>query len=169
MTNSREIAEKFEKRHDSVLRTISEITKKNPELFKYFWESSYISKDGRRLKQYDIDNIGVDILSNRFKYNIRSARFEYKYLNEIEDFLNVMDIDYIEQYQVDNYRIDLFIPKYNIAIEIDEKEHKYKQECDRIRQKYIEKQIHCKFIRINEDESCGSVIARITKEMCKSA
>lgn len=116
-----------------------------------------------------MDDMGVDILKNRFKYNVRSARFEYKYLNEIEDFLNVMDIDYIEQYQVDNYRIDLFIPKYNIAIEIDEKEHKYKQECDRIRQKYIEKQIHCKFIRINEDESCGSVIARITKEMCKSA
>ncbi len=169
MTNSREIAIVYKKRHDSVLRTISEITKKNPELSKYFIESSYISKDGRCLKQYEMDDMGVDILKNRFKYNVRSARFEYKYLNEIEDFLNVMDIDYIEQYQVDNYRIDLFIPKYNIAIEIDEKEHKYKQECDRIRQKYIEKQIHCKFIRINEDESCGSVIARITKEMCKSA
>ncbi len=166
MTNSREIAIVYKKRHDSVLRTISEITKKNPELSKYFIESSYISKDGRCLKQYEMDDMGVDILKNRFKYNVRSARFEYKYLNEIEDFLNVMDI---EQYQVDNYRIDLFIPKYNIAIEIDEKEHKYKQECDRIRQKYIEKQIHCKFIRINEDESCGSVIARITKEMCKSA
>ena len=169
MTNSREIAIVYKKRHDSVLRTISEITKKNPELSKYFIKSSYISKDGRCLKQYEMDDMGVDILKNRFKYNVRSARFEYKYLNEIEDFLNVMDIDYIEQYQVDNYRIDLFIPKYNIAIEIDEKEHKYKQECDRIRQKYIEKQIHCKFIRINEDESCGSVIARITKEMCKSA
>ena len=143
MTNSREIAIVYKKRHDSVLRTISEITKKNPELSKYFIESSYISKDGRCLKQYEMDDMGVDILKNRFKYNVRSARFEYKYLNEIEDFLNVMDIDYIEQYQVDNYRIDLFIPKYNIAIEIDEKEHKYKQECDRIRQKYIEKQIHC--------------------------
>ncbi len=71
--------------------------------------SSYISKDGRRLKQYDIDNIGVDILSNRFKYNIRSARFEYKYLNEIEDFLKLMNINYVEQYQIDNYRIDLYL------------------------------------------------------------
>lgn len=169
MTNSREIAIRYKKRHDSVLRTISDITKKNPELSKYFIESSYISKDGRCLKQYEMDDMGVDILKNRFKYNVRSARFEYKYLNEIEDFLIVMNIDYAEQYQVDNYKIDLYIPKYNIAIEIDEEEHKYKRDYDKIRQKYIEKQIYCKFIRINEGESCGSAIARITKELYMSA
>ena len=63
----------------------------------------------------------------------------------------------------------LYIPKYNIAIEIDEEEHKYKRDYDKIRQKYIEKQIYCKFIRINEGESCGSAIARITKELYMSA
>jgi len=165
LTNSREIAIKYEKRHKSILRTIDRITKKNPELSRYFMRSSYISKDGRRLKQYDIDNIGVDILSNRFKYNIRSARFEYKYLNEIEDFLNMMNIEYIEQYQVGNYKIDLYIPKFNLAIEIDEKEHKYKKNYDLIRQNYIENKIHCKFVRVNEGESCGSMIARVIKEM----
>lgn len=132
-------------------------------------KSSYISKDGRRLKQYDIDDMGADIIKNRFKYDVRSARFEYKYLNEIEDFLDLMNIDYIEQYKVNNYKIDLYIPKYNIAIEIDEEEHKYKRDYDKIKQKYIEKQIHCKFIRINEGESCGSAIARITKELYMSA
>ena len=80
-----------------------------------------------------------------------------------------MNINYVEQYWVDNYRIDLYIPLYNIAIEIDEKEHKYKQDYDKMRQKYIENQILCKFIRINEGESCGSVIARITKELYMSA
>ena len=169
MTSSREIAVRYEKRHSSVLRTIGRITKKNPELSRYFMKSSYISKDGRRLKQYDIDDMGADIIKNRFKYDVRSARFEYKYLNEIEDFLDLMNIDYIEQYKVNNYKIDLYIPKYNIAIEIDEEEHKYKRDYDKIKQKYIEKQIHCKFIRINEGESCGSVIARITKELYMSA
>lgn len=169
MTNSREIAIKYEKLHKSILRTIGRILKKNPELSRYFMKSSYISKDGRRLIQYDIDDVGADILKNRFKYNVRSARFEYKYLNEIKDFLNLMNIDSVEQYQVGNYRIDLYIPSYNIAIEIDEAEHKYKKDYDTIRQKYIEKQIHCKFIRVNEGESCGSVIARITKELYKSA
>lgn len=109
--------------------------------------------------------MGAEILINKFKYDVRSARFEYKYLNEIQDFLNLMNVDYMEQFQVGNYRIDLYIPQYNLAIEIDEEEHKYKQDYDTIRQKYIEKQIHCKFIRINEGESCGGVIARIVKEL----
>ena len=169
MTSSREIAIRYEKRHSSVLRTIGRITKKNPELSRYFMKSSYISKDGRCLKQYDIDDMGADIIKNRFKYDVRSARFEYKYLNEIKDFLNLINVESVEQYSVGNYRIDLYIPKYNIAVEIDEKEHKYKQDYDTIRQKYIEKQINCTFIRINEGESCGSAIARITKELYKSA
>lgn len=54
-------------------------------------------------------------------------------------------------------------------LEIDEEEHKYQQEYDKMRQKYIENQIHCKFIRINEGESCGCAIARITKELYKCA
>lgn len=169
LTNSREIAIRYKKRHSSVLRTIARITKKNPELSSYFMKSSYISKDGRRLKQYDIDDMGADIIKNRFKYDVRSARFEYKYLNEIKDFLNLMNVESVEQYQVDNYRIDLYIPKYNIAIEIDELEHKYKRDYDFTRQDYIENKIHCKFIRINEGESCGCAIARITKELYKCA
>ena len=76
-----------------------------------------------------------------------------------------MNIKYIPQYPVGNYRIDLYIPKYNLAIEIDEEEHKYKKDYDLKRQSYIENQIHCKFVRVNEGESCGSMIARIIKEM----
>lgn len=165
MTNSREIAKKFGKENKHINEVIRNLIKKNPELSKCFKESSYISSRGRYEKQYEMDDIGAEILTNKFKYNIRSARFEYKYLNEIEDFLNLMNIDYIEQYQVDNYRIDLYIPKYNIAIEIDEKEHKYKKDYDKIRQNYIENQIQCKFIRVNEGDSCGNAIARIVKEL----
>ena len=169
MTNSREIAIKFDKQRKHVNEAIRNLTKKNPELTEHFIESTYMSSRGRCEKQFEIDDFGVDILTNKFKYNVRSARFEYKYLNEIKDFLDEMKIKYILQYSVDNYRIDLYIPLYNIAIEIDEEEHKYKKDYDTIRQKYIEKQIHCKFIRINEGESCGSVIARIAKELYKSA
>lgn len=169
MTNSREIAEKFSKDHDKVCRAISNLIRRNPELTEDFILSYYISPRGRTYKYYLLTKNAVDILKNKFKYNIRSARFEYKYLNEIKDFLDLMNVDYKEQFQVGNYRIDLYIPKYNIAIEIDEEEHKYKKDYDKIRQKYIEKQIHCKFIRINEGESCGCAIARIAKELYKSA
>ena len=135
----------------------------------HFVESLYLSNRGKCYPCFQIDDEGIEIIKNRYKFNIRSARFEYKHLNEIEDFLDIMNIDYLEQYQVDNYRVDLYIPEFNLAIEIDEKEHKYKKEYDKIRQNYIEKQIYCKFIRINEGESCGCVIARITKELYKCA
>ena len=165
MVNSRDIAKNYGKRNPDINRAINNLLAKNPELSEHFIESTYISSRGRCEKQFELDDIAVDILTNKFKYNIRSARFEYKYINEIQDFLNVMSIEYIPQYPVDNYRIDLYIPKYNLAIEIDEEEHKYKRDYDKIRQKYIEKLIHCVFIRVHEGESCGSVIARITKEM----
>lgn len=136
---------------------------------KHFIESSYITDRGKCHPIFYIDDVGTDILTNKFKYNVRSARFEYKYLNEIQDFLNLMNIEYIPQYPVDNYRIDLYIPKYNLAIEIDEEEHKYKKDYDLKRQSYIENQIHCKFVRVNEGESCGCAIAKITKELYKCA
>lgn len=165
MINSREIAIKFDKQRKHVNEAIRSLIKKNPELSEHFIESTYISSRGRCEKQFEIDDIGADILSNKFKYNIRSARFEYKYLNEIQDCLDEMNIKYIPQYPVGNYRIDLYIPKYNLAIEIDEEENKYKKDYDLKRQSYIENQIHCKFVRVNEGESCGSMIARIIKEM----
>lgn len=169
MVNSRDIAKNYGKRNPDINRAINNLLAKNPELYEHFIESTYISSHGRCEKQFELDDIAVEILTNKFKYNVRSARFEYKYLNEIKDFLNLMNVESVEQYQVGNYRIDLYIPKYNIAIEIDEENHKYKKDYDKIRQKYIENQIHCKFLRINEGEGCGSVIARIVKELYISA
>lgn len=165
MVNSYDIAKKYGKRNPDVNRAINNLLARNPELSEHFIESTYISSRGRCEKQFEIDDTGANILNNKFKYNVRSARFEYKYLNEIEDFLDVMNIEYVPQYFVDNYRIDLYIPEYNIAIEIDEDEHKYKKDYDAKRQKYIQCLMHCEFIRINERESCGVAIARIIKKM----
>ena len=165
MINIREIAERFGKQSKHVNEAIRNLLKRNPELSKHFTKSSYLSNRGRYENQFEMDDIGVDILINKFKYNIHSARFEYKYFNEIKDFIDAMEIAYVEQYPVNNYKIDLYIPKHNIAIEIDEKEHKYKKEYDLKRQDYIENKIHCKFIHINEGESCGNAMAKIIKKM----
>ena len=104
-------------------------------------------------------------MQNKFKYNVRSARFEYKCLNELKDFLDEISVEYIHQYQVDQYRIDLYIPKYNLAIEFDEDAHRFKQDYDADRQKYIEDKIGCKFLRIKENVSGGSMIAMVAKEL----
>ena len=92
MTNSREIAEKFGRHHKHVIDSIRKLIKRNPELSKHFIEDSYIADNGKANILFQIDDIGADILTNKFKYNIRSARFEYKYINEIKDFLDEMNI-----------------------------------------------------------------------------
>ena len=81
LTNSRQIAEKFERHHKHVIDSIRNLIKRNPELSKHFIEDSYIADNGKANIQFQIDDAGADILTNKYKFNVRSARFEYKYLN----------------------------------------------------------------------------------------
>ena len=62
----------------------------------------------------------------------------------------------ISQYKVscaaNMFYIDFYLPDYKIAVEIDENGHKDYEKCTEIhRQKYIEKQLGCIFIRFNPD------------------
>ena len=54
----------------------------------------------------------------------------------------------IFQYHVLNYIIDACLPKHKLAIETDELGHEDRIN-DQERQLAIEKELHCKFIRIN--------------------
>ena len=57
------------------------------------------------------------------------------------------------QYSVLGYRIDLYFHDYRLAIEIDEKGHTDRNTNDEIqRQKALEKELGCEFIRINPDK-----------------
>ena len=57
------------------------------------------------------------------------------------------------QYSVLGYRIDLYFHKYKLAIEVDELGHADRNLSDEIkRQKALEKELDCVFIRINSDE-----------------
>ena len=57
------------------------------------------------------------------------------------------------QYNVLSYRIDLYFHDYKLAIEIDEKEHRVKNiDYEIKRQKVIEQELDCKFIRIDLDK-----------------
>ena len=66
----------------------------------------------------------------------------------------------IFQHHVLNYRIDAYLPKHKLVIEIDELGH-----VDRIndqeRQLAIEKELDCKFIRINPDKERFNVFKEI--------
>jgi very-short-patch-repair endonuclease len=71
------------------------------------------------------------------------------------------------QYVCLNYRIDLYFIDYKLAIEFDES-HSYKGKSDdKIRQKLIEENLNCKFLRVkyNDDifETINNIILIILK------
>ena len=53
------------------------------------------------------------------------------------------------QYKTNGYFLDGYCPMLNLAIEVDEGFHNSKIEKDMLRQKEIEKELNCKFLRIN--------------------
>ena len=58
------------------------------------------------------------------------------------------------QYSVLGYRIDPYFHKHKLAIEVDELGHADRNLSNEIdkKQKALEKELHCGFIRINPDE-----------------
>ena len=64
------------------------------------------------------------------------------------------------------YRIDAYIEELNIAIEYDENAHSnYPYEKEEGRQKEIEKELGCKFIRVSENNSDEYNIGYVFKEL----
>ena len=68
------------------------------------------------------------------------------------------------QYSVLGYRIDLYFHKYKLAIEVDELGHADRNLSNEIeRQKALEKELNCVFIRINPDEKNFNIFREINK------
>ena len=66
------------------------------------------------------------------------------------------------QYSVLGYKIDLYFHDYKLAIEIDEKGHKDRNINHEIeKQKALEKELNCKFIRINFDKKNIYILLRL--------
>lgn len=91
---------------------------------------------------------------------------EGNFLYELEESLKAFNIKGIKQFQVLSYRIDYYIPSLNIAIEYDENNHKnYTYEQHEGRQKEIEKELGCKFIRISDSKSNSYNIGYVIKNI----
>ena len=68
------------------------------------------------------------------------------------------------QYSVLGYRIDIYFHKYKLAIEVDELGHADRNLSNEIeRQKVLEKELDCVFIRINPDEKNFNISREINK------
>ena len=68
------------------------------------------------------------------------------------------------EYTVLRYRIDLYFHKYKLAIEVDELGHSDKNVNDEIeRQRALERELNCVFIRSNPDAADFNIYREINK------
>ena len=77
----------------------------------------------------------------------REGKNERKILNLIEEEFNYK---IIRQFPICGYFVDGYILELNLVIEIDEKAHKKNKQKDLQRQKEIEEELNCKFMRIKD-------------------
>ena len=87
---------------------------------------------------------------------------EQTIINSIKDTFEGENIQ--TQYSVLGYRIDLYFYEYKLAIEVDELGHTNRNINNEIeRQKALEKELNCIFIRINPDEKDFNIFKEINK------
>ena len=87
---------------------------------------------------------------------------EQTIINTIKDVFEGEDMQ--TQYTVIGYRIDLYFHEYKLAIEVDELGHADRNINNEIeRQKALEKELNCVFIRINPSEKDFNFFKEINK------
>ena len=106
----------------------------------------------------------LNLLSNDII--VVSSRYELEFLDQLEETLIPFNVSGIRQYKVLSYKIDYYIPSLNIAIEYDEGSHDYySYEQQEGRQKKIEKELNCKFIRISDKNTNNYNVGLVIKQI----
>nr|DAJ41289.1 MAG TPA: regulatory protein [Caudoviricetes sp.] len=193
--SSREVAEMMGIRHGDLLDKIDKINDDlkwhNIDYGKYWIESLYKTEgNNKTYREYQVTKLGCELLIQKStgkkgylladKLNdlfsdetnsiiiIDLNRKEIEFLDKLEESLKPFNIKGKRQYSVLNYRIDYYIPSLNIAIEYDENEHKnYTYEQHEGRQKEIEKELGCRFIRVHDGNTDNYNIGFIIKNIFK--
>ena len=166
LESSRDIARKYNKTHGSVLNTIRNLIKRNPELKEDFIEHEYKDSNGRNRPCFYITINGERIIKNKFELHSVARSLEEPFIVQLQDALKPFGIYWEKQYKVLNYRIDFYIERLNIAIEYDENDHKgYSYEQHEERERKIKDILGCKFIRVSDKNSNAYNIALIIKEL----
>lgn len=151
--------------------------------------TTYVDKKGEKRPCYEVDSQGLKFLIDTIKtkdriplidiYNkisndkelyIYKEKKEYEFIGALINSLKGIGIEKFipEYYCCSKYRIDLYLPELNIAIEYDENNHRgYSYEQQEGRQKEIEENLGCKFIRVNSEDGLFYNIGYCIKEIEK--
>ena len=188
ITTSRKVAEITGKRHDQVMRDIrseiESIEKEGLEGRIIFKKSSYKNSQNKEQPQYLLSEQGIKLLAMRYK-NLKNTnfqtwlienniikdfihtktRFEVSFLNLLEEALLEIGVVGVRQHKVGTYRIDFYIPSFKIAIEYDEHQHRYTKDQDSIRQEFVTKELDCKFVRCDYEDSDIKNVMKVLKEI----
>ena len=80
--------------------------------------------------------------------------YESKESSVLKSIMDTFEGENMEtEYNILNYKIDLYFCDYKLAVEIDENGHRDRNSNHRKqRQKEIENELNCKFVRISPDE-----------------
>ena len=86
--------------------------------------------------------------------NVHKHKYTSKENESIEIIMKTFHGEKMErQFKIGNYRIDLYLPEHKIAVECDEFDHVGRDiNYEIFRQKFIEEQLQCTFVRYNPDD-----------------
>ena len=190
--DSREVAEMMGVNHYDLLKKIEGAKDRKGYMQiigdknEYFIQNTYKDASGKMNKKYNITPKGIKlILDNTRNYKNKEKLYKYynnlnlennevilynreeiDFINMLEDALKPFGLKGIKQYKVKSYRIDYYIESANIAIEYDEADHiNYSYEKHEGRQREIEKELGCRFIRISNNDNNAYNIGKVIKEI----
>lgn len=140
LSNSIEIANKYNRENKHVNEDIRRILKSCPSLESEFILSEYTSLRNRKYPLYLLTEKALNILDTKYSYSAMNPRFETKFENLLREMFPSEKI--FTQYQILNYRIDFFMPDLHMIVEYDEEQHKYSKEKDENRINKIKEKLN---------------------------
>ena len=124
MTNSLLIAEKFERRHADVIKTIESLTLANEKVRSLYESATYIDEQGKGRKLYVMDRDGFTLLVMGFNGK-KALDFKMEYISEFNKMENYLKGQSLSEYSNDPF-IQLRINQIDQEKRISEVEHQVK-------------------------------------------
>ena len=117
-------------------------------------DNYYLNEEGIRELVLKSKQPKAADLAEHLGINVQKHKYTSKENDSIEIIMKTFHGEKMErQFKIGNYRIDLYLPEHKIAVECDEFDHIGRDiNYEIFRQKFIEEQLQCTFVRYNPDD-----------------